>query len=121
MAAVTRAVRGAVQVERDDPEAIHEATAGLLREMLDRNDVADDDVVSLFFTATGDLVSAFPAEAARRLGLGRASLLCAGEIPVPGSMPRVVRVLMHFVTERTPAEIRPVYVGPTQALRDDLA
>ena len=74
----------------------------------------------MFFTATDDLALAFPAEAARRMGLGAVPLMCAREIPVVGAMPRVVRVLMHFHTERTPTEIIPVYLDGAGSLRDDL-
>jgi chorismate mutase len=78
------------------------------------------DIVSVFFTTTDDLVSVFPAEAARRMGLGSIPLMCAREIPVAGSMPRVVRLLLHFHTERTQADIVPVYLDGAESLRDDL-
>ena len=78
------------------------------------------DLVSALFTVTDDLRSAFPAEAARRMGLGVIPLMCAREIPVEGSMPRVVRILMHFYTERGATEVVPVYLDGAEALRDDL-
>ena len=88
--------------------------------MIERNEVATDDLVSILFTATEDLRSAFPAEAARRLGLGVVPLLCAREISVRGAMPSVVRVLMLFHTERGLREVVHVYLDGAEALRDDL-
>jgi chorismate mutase len=88
--------------------------------MIERNDVAEEDLVSVFFTATDDLRSVFPAEAARRMGLGRVPLLCALEIPVEGSMQRVVRVLMHFHSARMQSEVVHVYLEGAESLRDDL-
>ena len=88
--------------------------------MLERNAVATEDLVSVLFTATDDLRAAFPAEAARRMGLGNVPLLCAREIPVDGSMPSVVRVLMHFHSERRLDEIAHVYLDGAESLRDDV-
>lgn len=116
-----RAARGAIRVERDAPEVVLEATERLLRELLSGNDVEGDDIVSAFFTVTEDLRSAFPAEAARRMGLGRVPLLCAQEIPVEGSMRGIVRVLLQFHTARRPSEVVHVYLGGAETLRDDLA
>ncbi|MBC7968474.1 MAG: chorismate mutase, partial [Fuerstia sp.] len=83
--------------------------------------IADfDDVISAVFTATGDLVSAFPAEAARAMGMNQVPLLCATEIPVTGSMPRCIRVLLHINSDRTPKEIEHVYLRDAQKLRPDL-
>jgi chorismate mutase len=115
-----RAVRGAIAVERDDPEIVLAATGRLLRALLERNGVAVDDIVSVFFTATADLRSVFPAEAARRMGLGTVPLMCAQEIPVTGSMARVVRILLHFHSERGQAEVVPAYLEGAESLRDDL-
>jgi chorismate mutase len=115
-----RAARGAIRVNDDTAEDVLSATGRLLAAMLDRNAVEPDDIVSVFFTATGDLRSAFPAEAARRLGLGRVPLMCAQEIPVAGSMPRVVRVLMHFHTDRAQADVVHPYLDGAESLRDDL-
>jgi chorismate mutase len=116
-----RAARGAIRVGGDTPEQIFAATERLLSAMCERNDVGPDDIVSVFFTATEDLRSAFPAEAARRLGLGRVPLMCAQEIPVRGAMPGVVRILMHFHTVRAGDEILPTYLDGAESLRDDLA
>jgi chorismate mutase len=115
-----RAARGAIRVGKDTAEDVLSATEELLGAMLEGNSVAGDDIVSAFFTVTQDLRSVFPAEAARRMGLGRVPLLCAQEIPVAGSMPRVVRILMHFHTARAQAEIVHVYLAGAESLRDDL-
>ena len=84
-----RAARGAIRIGRDDAEVVLDATARCLGELLERNGVAHDDLVSVLFTVTDDLRSAFPAEAARRMGLGDVPLMCAREIPVAGAMPKV--------------------------------
>jgi chorismate mutase len=115
-----RAARGAIRVERDTAEGVFAATERLLETMLDRNGVGSDDLVSVFFTATEDLRAAFPAEAARRMGLGHVPLMCAQEIPVRGSMPGVIRVLMHFHTVRGADEIVATYLDGAESLRDDL-
>ncbi len=115
-----RAVRGAVQVDRDDRELVLEATTELLVTVLDRNGLTPDDLVSVVFTATPDLRSEFPAYAARQMGLTDVPLLCAAEIDVPGAMPRVLRLLAHVETTRTRAELRHVYLRGAEALRSDL-
>jgi chorismate mutase len=117
---MVRAARGAIRVEADVAETLLSATERLLRELLSRNDIEGDDIVSAFFTVTEDLRSAFPAVAARRLGLGRVPLLCAQEIPVDGSMPGVVRVLLQFHTTRRSADVVHVYLDGAESLRDDL-
>ncbi|HZD18173.1 MAG TPA: chorismate mutase [Actinomycetota bacterium] len=116
-----RAARGAIRVSEDTPEVVLSATAHLLGAMLERNGIDEvGDLVSVFFTVTPDLRSAFPAEAARRMGLGAVPLLCAQEIPVAGAMGRVVRVLMHFHTPRAQAEVVHAYLDGAESLRDDL-
>ncbi len=115
-----RAARGAIVVVRDDAEAVLEATGRLLHELIALNEVATEDLVSILFTATDDLRSAFPAEAARRMGLGKVPLLCAREIPVEGSMPSVVRVLMHFHSDGGIDDVVHVYLDGAESLRDDL-
>jgi chorismate mutase len=116
-----RAARGAIRVERDEVDEVLSATERLLSAMLERNEVAaHEDLVSAFFTVTDDLRSAFPAEAARRMGLGRVPLLCAREIPVTGSMPMVIRILLHFHTGRGQVEVAHVYLDGAESLRDDL-
>lgn len=116
-----RGIRGAVAVEEDAPERVLEATARLLREMLERNGIAVDDVVSVLITATEDLRSAFPAEAVRTVGLREVPVLCARELSVDGALPRVVRVLVHAHTDRSLAQITHVYLGEARRLREDLA
>lgn len=115
-----RAARGAIRVEEDTVSSVLSATERLLGEMLRVNAVAPDDIVSVFFTVTQDLRSAFPAEAARRMGLGRVPLLCAQEIPVEGSMRGVIRVLLQFHTSRPTPEVVHVYLDGAETLRDDL-
>jgi chorismate mutase len=115
-----RAARGAIVVIRDDAEAVLDATERLLVAVLQRNAVEPDELISVLFTVTDDLRSAFPAEAARRMGLGRVPLMCAREIPVEGSMPSVIRLLAHFHSERTLDDIVHVYLDGAESLRDDL-
>ena len=113
------ALRGATTVAVNTADAISDATDGLMREVMERNDLTPDDVVSCIFTVTEDLDAEFPAVAARRLGFDRVPLLCAREIPVPGSLPMVVRVLMHFYAPDA-HETAHVYLGDARALRKDL-
>jgi chorismate mutase len=115
-----RALRGATTTSVDEAPAIVEATATLLAEMLERNEVAGPDLVSLIFTTTADLTAEFPAAAARRLGISSVPLLCASEIPVPGSVPRCIRVLMHLYTDKNPDTLRHVYLEGARHLRNDL-
>jgi chorismate mutase len=118
-ARVLRAVRGAISVHEDTSAAIRERTAELLREVLTRNDLVAEDLVSIIFTATEDLAADFPAVAARELGLGGVPLICAREIPVVGSMPRCIRVMVHCYAP--PARsIRHVYLREARQLRLDL-
>lgn len=114
-----RALRGAISVERNEAGAIVEATEALMRALIERNELQAQEIVSCIFTATDDLDAEFPAVAARRLGFQRVPLLCAREIPVPGSLPRVVRVLLHYYGDegRNPQH---VYLGDASSLRDDL-
>ena len=115
-----RAARGAITVADDSRDAVLEATERLLREMLDRNAVSEDDVVSVLFTATDDITSVFPAEAARRIGLVSVPLMCMREMAVQGGLSRCVRVLLHFHTGRRGSEVAHVYLEGARALRDDL-
>lgn len=115
-----RAVRGATQVPANDREAIIAGTAELVRAVLDRNRLSDDDLISVVFTATPDLDAEFPAYAARAIGITDVPLLCATEIAVPGAMPRVIRLLAHVETDRTRHELRHVYLHGAAALRTDL-
>jgi len=115
-----RAARGAITVREDTAASVLDATERLLETLLRRNDVDIDDLISVLFTTTADLRSAFPAEAARRMGLGRVPLMCAQEIPVAGSMAAVIRILVHFHTEATLDEVTHVYLDGAESLRDDL-
>jgi chorismate mutase len=115
-----RAVRGAIQVEANDRDEILQGTTELVQAVLQRNEIDPDDLISVMFTATRDLDAEFPAYAARQLGLTDVPLLCTIEIPVPGSMPRVLRLLAHVETSRPRAEIRHVYLRGAAALRTDL-
>jgi chorismate mutase len=115
-----RAVRGAIQVDADDREAILSCAATLIEQVLERNGIQPGDLISMMFTATPDLTAEFPAYAARQLGLTDVPLLCASEIAVPGAMPRVLRVLVHAESERPRADIRHVYLDGAAALRTDL-
>ena len=115
-----RAARGAIRVPSDDGDALLGSTERLLSAVLHRNAIDPEDLVSIMFTATEDLRSAFPAEAARRMGLGRVPLMCAQEIPVQGSMPSVIRILLHFHSDRTLDEVVHVYLDGAESLRDDV-
>lgn len=120
MSPAVRALRGATTVDADTPEQITGRTVALLEEMFERNGVDHDDLISILFTVTSDLSSAFPAAGARTIGLGDVPLLCAQEIPVPSSMPRCIRVLAHLTTDRPRNELRHVYLEGAVSLRDDL-
>ncbi|QIJ66337.1 chorismate mutase [Streptomyces sp. JB150] len=115
-----RAVRGATQVAGDDPVLIEEGTRELLGEILRRNELGDADLISIVFTTTHDLRSAFPAAAARKLGLTDVPLLCTAEIAVPGSLERVIRILAHVHSPRPRDGMHHVYLGAAAALRPDL-
>jgi chorismate mutase len=113
------ALRGATSVDRNTSEAILGATEWLMREIMKRNNLDPEAVVSCIFTLTDDLDAEFPAVAARQLGFEHVPLLCAREVPVPGSMPRVIRVLIHYYADDSHAT-RHVYLGDARALRSDL-
>jgi chorismate mutase len=113
------ALRGANTVAANDAEAILAATDELMHTLLERNQLRPDDIVSCLFTLTADLDAEFPAVAARRMGLSRVPLMCAREIPVPGSLPRVVRVLVHCYPPQG-GEPQHVYLGEAARLRLDL-
>lgn len=115
-----RAVRGATTVVADEPALIREAVIELLEAVLDENDIVPADVISAVFTATPDLISEFPAHAARLFGWTDIPLLCAQELPVRDALPRCIRVLMHAETRRARSEIRHVYLREAILLRADL-
>lgn len=120
MPSAVRALRGATTVDVDTPEHITERVQALLQAMLERNGVDKDDLISILFTATDDVVSMFPATAARAMGLGDVPLICARELAIVASTPRCLRVMMHLTTERTRAELHHVYLEGARGLRDDL-
>jgi len=113
------ALRGANSVEANEADAILAATDELMRELMQRNRLQPEAMVSCIFTLTNDLDAEFPAVAARRLGLNAVPLLCAQEVPVPGSLPRVIRALVHYYA---PEDHHPkhVYLGESRVLRADL-
>jgi chorismate mutase len=121
MAAAMRlfALRGAITVERNDAEEILAATDELMHELMVRNGLDAGDLVSCLFTLTQDLDAEFPAKAARRMGLSAVPLICAREVPVPGSLPRVIRVLVHYYADPDHVS-RHVYLRDARSLRTDL-
>lgn len=116
-----RGIRGATCLVADDADEMREAVVELLGDMLARNGIGTDELISIIFTASPDLTSAFPAAAARTLGIGDVPLLCAVEIDVPGALQRVVRVLAHAEVDRPRREIQHVYLRGAEVLRQDLA
>lgn len=115
-----RAIRGATTIVRDDAELIRAATRELLEQIVSRNALATDDIISVIFTVTADLTSEFPAHAARALGWVDVPLLCTMEIPVPGSLTHCIRVLLHIESDRDRDEIAHVYLRGATVLRPDL-
>jgi chorismate mutase len=120
-AVAVRAIRGATQVAADDRDEVLDATRELVSTVLERNQLDPADLISILFTATPDLVSEFPALAARELGLGDVPLMCATEIAVPHALPRVLRLMAHVETPRTRADVQHVYLRGAVALRRDIA
>ncbi len=118
---IVRAIRGATQVNADDRDSILEATAELVTEVMARNDLCTDDVISVIFTVTPDLTAEFPALAARKIGFHDVPLLCANEIDVPHALPRIVRLMMHINTDRPRSAVQHVYLRGATALRLDIA
>jgi len=116
-----RGIRGATTVTADEPELILQATRELLEEILAENEgMIPEDVASAIFTVTDDLASTFPAQGARQMGWGLVPMLCAREIPVPNSLPRVIRVLVHWNTDLPQSQITHVYLREAVKLRPDL-
>ena len=116
-----RGVRGATQIDRDDASLMQVAVVELMQEIMRANSLVPTDLISVIFTVTSDINSDFPAASARAMGLGDVPLLCSTEIPVPGSLPRTIRVLVHCETERTQKQIAHIYLRGTSVLRKDLA
>ncbi|NNE00514.1 MAG: chorismate mutase [Pirellulaceae bacterium] len=118
---VCRGVRGATTVDADDRDQILMATRQLLALMIRRNGIDSTDVASAFFTVTKDLTSEFPALAARQLGWLEVPLLCGYEITVGDSLPRCIRVMLHWNTDKTQSEIHHIYLHDAVTLRPDLS
>ncbi len=118
---MVRAIRGAIQVDANDRDSIIAGTTELVTQVMERNELTTDDVISVLFTATPDLTAEFPALAARKLGFHDVPLICTTEIDVPGALPRVVRLMAHVETDRPRAAIQHVYLRGAVALRQDIA
>ncbi len=112
-----RGIRGATTVERNEREEILAATSELLQLLIRSNDLHSEDVASGIFTVTDDLDAEFPALAARHLGWNEVALICAREIPVPGSLKKCIRILLHVNTTRSAAEIQHIYIHGAVTLR----
>jgi chorismate mutase len=116
-----RAIRGATTLNADERSHLHERTKELIEAIVEANNLDIDDIISVFFTCTPDIVSDFPAAAARELGFGAVPLMCAQEMAVPGALPKVVRVMMHAHLETPRDEISHIYLHEAASLRRDLA
>lgn len=114
------ALRGAITLDANTRDEVITKTKRLVAEMLERNGIDHEDLVSVLFTATDDITAEFPAAAARELGLGDVPLLCARELGIEHGTPLCVRVLMHFSTDRRRSDLRHVYLDGARGLRDDL-
>src|SRR6202050_4136811 len=119
-ALMVRGLRGATTVDVDTVAQATERSQELMRELMARNDLVEDDIVSVLFTTTADVTSIFPATAIREIGFGAVPLLCAAEIAVPGAKPLCIRVLLHVHSTKSKDEIHHVYLHGAQGLRDDL-
>ncbi len=117
----TRAIRGATQLKVDERSDLLQATAELVTKVLHENSLQASDLISVWFSATPDITSEFPAVAARELGLGDVPLMCCVEMDVKGAMPRIIRLMMHVETKLERSEIQHVYLRGAQGLRADLA
>jgi chorismate mutase len=115
-----RALRGATTVDVDDKDHLFERVIALLEALFERNGIHHDYLISVLFTATGDIRSAFPAEAARKFGLGDVPLICARELDIEGGTPRCVRVMIHFTSDVPRDQLHHIYLEGARNLRDDL-
>lgn len=120
MSPAVRALRGATTIDVDEKDHVHERVIALLDRIFEANGLHHDDLISVLFTATDDVHSAFPAEAARKFGLGDVPLICARELDIDGATPRCIRVMIHLVTERPRRDLHHVYLEGARNLRDDL-
>ena len=118
---VVRAIRGAIQIDSDDRSNVLQATAELVTKVMHANSLESADLISVWFTATSDVTSEFPAVAARELGLGDVPLMCSVEMDVVGALPRIIRLMMHVETKTARSEIQHIYLRGAQGLRSDLA
>ena len=119
-APAVRALRGATTVDADTVEQVNTRVTALLEQMMAKNGVGKDDLVSILFTATDDIHSTFPATAARSVGFGDVPLICARELDIVGATPMCVRVMMHITTDKARGELHHVYLEGAKGLRDDL-
>jgi chorismate mutase len=117
---MVRALRGATTVERDERELVESRTQELIAALMDRNGLHEDDLISIVFTATDDIHTAFPAEAARSAGITHVPLLCARELEIDGGIARCIRILVHAYTDRTVRDLRHPYLHGARQLRTDL-
>jgi chorismate mutase len=116
-----RGIRGAITIDEDRPESILKAARQLLEAIMEANPgLQPEDLGSVIFTVTDDLTAAYPAEAARQIGWTQVPLLCTREIPVPGGLPRCIRILLHWNTDHIQEQIRHIYLGEAASLRPDL-
>ena len=120
MSTAVRALRGATTIDVDETEHLFERVIALLEALFEHNGLRHDDLISVLFTATDDIHSAFPAEAARKSGLGDVPLICARELDIDGGTPRCVRVMIHISTDRPRNELHHVYLEGARSLRDYL-
>ena len=120
MTLAVRALRGATTIDIDTDDEVRARTIDLLKQMLERNGVEHDDIISVLFTATDDIHSMFPASAARDIGFGDIPLICARELDITDATPRCIRVLLHLTTTRSRSELRHVYLEGASGLRYDL-
>ncbi|AEV68457.1 chorismate mutase [Acetivibrio clariflavus] len=117
---MVRAIRGATTVENNDAVEILRETEKLLTEIYEKNKLKEEDLISIIFTVTNDLNATFPAVAARNLGWTSVALMCTNEIPVPGSLEKCIRVLMHINTDKRNDEIKHIYLNNAKVLRPDI-
>jgi chorismate mutase len=117
---MVRAIRGATTVAENCEKDILDATGELLKKMLEKNGIKESDIISIIFSVTPDLNAAFPAAAARRMGLDKVALLCVNEIDVPGSLKKCIRILIHFNSDREMRDLKFVYLKDAQKLRPDI-
>jgi chorismate mutase len=120
MSPAVRALRGATTIDVDEKDHLFERVIALFEALFDRNDLDHDDLISVLITATGDVRSVFPAQAARKFGLGDVPLICARELDIEGGTPLCIRVMIHLYTERSRSELHHVYLEGARNLRDDL-